>query len=253
MAYNALIFGYGVVGNALHRLLDNHANVYIEDRALGFKVNGYDIEGFRESDIAVICINAPENEVGYDATGIAGILSRLYELKFKGLICIKTTILPLQVETLISTYRELNICAWPEFLNNDTADIDIFNTNQLFGGNYNQMKILQNILPNCNFHRVSPKEAFQIKILWNLYGATKVTFWHSIQNSGFANIPSLKPKWDAWVKANPQGDLNIIAKDGKQGFGGKCYPKELNAFLAVFKSNLLKTIKGLNVWFRNQK
>lgn len=253
MAFRVCIFGYGVVGNAVHRLFDKSgAKVHIDDRALGYATYNEVFEALTETDIVVICINAEASEAGYDATSITGILHRLYNQNCKALVCIKTTILPEQFTTLQSTFG-LNLCAWPEFLNNDTADTDIFCREQLFGGTYSQLQILQQALPHCNFHRVSPQEAFQIKMLWNLYGALKVTFWHSIQKSGFADIPSLKPKWDDWVNCHKQGDLNVIAKDGKYGFGGKCYPKDLNAFLEKFDCNLLNTVKGVNNWLRNPK
>lgn len=252
MASNVVIFGYGVVGNAVHMFFDKAgANVHIQDPALGLRVSNELLEELKPSDIVVICINAPESEAGFDAKGITSILQRLYNSNCKALVCIKTTILHTQMSLLLDTFKSLNLCAWPEFLNNDTADTDIFCKEQLFGGNYSQLQILEQALPHCNFHRVSPQEAFQIKMLWNLYGALKVTFWHSIQKSKFADIPSLKPKWDDWVKSHPQGDLNIIAKDGKYGFGGKCYPKDLSAFLAKFKCNLLSTVKGINDWLRN--
>lgn len=246
------IYGYGVVGNSMHRLFDGN-EILISDPALGFEIEPLELTQLRESDIVVICINAPASDKGYDTTGVGAILAELDNAKCKALVAIKTTILPHQFEVYAKVFDNLNLCAWPEFLNNNTADDDVLNPNQLFGGNYSQLKILENALPNANIQRVSPSEAFQIKILWNLFGALKVTFWHSIQNSGFADIPSLKPKWDSWSKNLVQGDLNVICKDGKYGFGGKCYPKELNAFLLQFDSELLETAKEVNDWIRKSK
>lgn len=243
------IYGYGVVGNAIHRLFDGN-EILISDPALGFEIEPLELAQLQENDIVVICVDAPASDKGYDTTGIGAILSKLDNAKCKALVAIKTTVLPHQFEMYAMVFDNLNLCAWPEFLNNDTADDDIANPNQLFGGNFSQLKILENALPNANIQRVSPSEAFQIKILWNLFGALKVTFWHSIQMSEFADIPSLKPKWDKWCKSVNQGDLNVICKDGKYGFGGKCYPKELSAFLAAFKSNLLSTVEGVNNWLR---
>ena len=48
----------------------------------------------------------------------------------------------------------------------------------------------------------------------------------------------------------------VPGPDGKLGYGGKCFPKDVNAFTEYCKDspiyNLLKTMKPLNVYFRGE-
>lgn len=244
------IYGYGVVGNAVHTLVQNYANVLISDPQLKYSISDDEIKQLSEDDLVCICVNANATENGYDARGIVDILNTLEALQCEALITIKTTISPEQVTLFLLQYNNLNIAIWPEFLNNDTANVDILKNIHLFGGDMVQTQIFKNFIEDATVLRVSPTESMSMKILWNLFGALKVSFWHSIQNSGFCDIPSLKRKWDSWVGMYPQGDLNVLYKDGKYGYGGKCYPKEVSAYLAKHENSLIESMDELNTKMR---
>ena len=240
------IYGYGVVGNAVHTLVQNYANVLIADPFLNYSISDDDLKQLCEDDLVCICVNANSTQNGYDSRSIISILNNLEMQQCKALITIKTTISPEQVTLLLLQYKNLNLAIWPEFLNNDTANTDILKNIHLFGGDMAQTQIFKNFIEDSTVLRVSPAEAMSMKILWNLFGALKVSFWHSIQNSGFCDIPSIKKKWDSWVEMYPQGDLNILYKDGKYGYGGKCYPKEVDAYLARHENSLIEAMDELN-------
>lgn len=252
------IYGYGVVGNAVHRLFEV-SSVLIQDPALGFKISQSDLASLGSDDFVAICASANYNGKNYDCRGITEILNELSTLKSKALIAIKSTIAPSNVKTLMKLFPELNIIIWPEFLKEVTADADIFETQQIMGGNVKQLsqfrKVLENSVSSEEFDilRVRPEEAMQIKIIWNLFGAMKVSFWHSIHYSGFANIPTLKPKWERFTKYKKQGDFNTIALDGKPGYGGKCFPKEVNAYLGEYQNPLIEAMRVFNSSIREDE
>ena len=243
-----LIFGYGTVGNAVHTLFENQ-KVFVEDPKYQYKISDVIIKHAKPKDLAVICVDAPFiKEAGYNTENVCSALRRLSENNFKGLVLIKSTIFPHQITTLIKTFNELNIAIWPEFLCEATADRDIFDTQVLFGGNVVQLQTFKHQLDKTEafmIQRVSPEEAMQIKILWNLFGAVKVSFWHSIHNSGFY-YPSLTKKWKDFSDIKPQGDLNNLKQDGQYGYGGKCYPKDVLAYLECFKNPFIETMDKMN-------
>ena len=247
-----LIFGYGTVGNAVHTLF-NKLKVFVEDPKFQYKISSVIIKHSKPKDLAVICVDAPFiSGAGYDTKNVCSALRRLSENEFKGLILIKSTIFPHQITTLLKTFSDLNIAIWPELLREATADKDIFDTQVLFGGNVIQLQTFKHQLDKIEsfmIQRVSPEEAMQIKILWNLFGAVKVSFWHSVYNSGFYH-PSLIRKWKDFSYIKPQGDLNHLKQDGLYGYGGKCFPKDVLAYLECFKNPFLEKMDKMNAVMR---
>jgi UDP-glucose 6-dehydrogenase len=247
-----LIFGYGTVGNAVHLLFDEEEEkVFVEDPKYQYKISDVILKHSKPKSLAVICVDAPFiDEAGYDTSNVCAVLRRLSDNKFKGLVLIKTTMFPNQIGTLLKTFSDLNIAIWPEFLSEATADEDILNQPVLFGGNLKQLQILKKYLPGGKItQRVNPEEAMQIKLLWNLYGATKVSFWHSMYNSGLYT-PNVKNKWETWTSIASQGDLNALKQDGQYGYGGKCFPKDVLAYLEVFKNPFIETMDKMNAVMR---
>ena len=240
-----LIFGYGTVGNAVHYLFEEK-KVFVEDPKYQYKISDVIIKHSKSNTLAVICVDAPFIEdAGYDTTNTCSVLRRLSENKFKGLVLVKTTMFPHQLSTLLKTFNDLNIAVWPEFLCEATADADILTNPVLFGGDFKQLQILKKQLGSLEFMRVKPEVAMQIKLLWNLYGATKVSFWHSMYNSGLYSSDVVK-KWNEWNCLMNQGDLNALRQDGLYGYGGKCFPKDVLAYLECFKNPFIETMDKMN-------
>lgn len=245
-----VIFGYGVVGNAVHTLFYNR-KVLREDPALGLEIPNSKLKDLKKTDLVVIAVPAEATDTGYDLSEIYKILKRLETLECKAQIAIKTTILPRDITELINDYKSLDIFAWPEFLNNATAEMDIVFNPVLIGCKLTQLKYLKKYFKNP--YVTTPEKAFAIKMCWNLFGALKVSFWHSIQESGLFDIKDLKPTWDNFTFDFKQGDLNTIAKDGLKGYGGKCFPKDTEAYLAVFKNPLIQASHKFNSKIRKCK
>lgn len=248
-----LIFGYGTVGNAVHTLFEKE-KVFVEDPKHFYKIADTVIKHAKPSSLAVVSVDAPFTEgAGFNTENICTALRRLSENNFKGLVCIKSTIFGHQIKTLIESFSNLNIAAWPEFLTEANADRDIFDRQILFGGNVQQMQILQKQLKKVKdffeFQRVTPEEAMQIKMLWNIFGAVKVSFWHSMWNSMFFS-PSLIEKWKLWSSFKFRGDMCDLKKDGSYGYGGKCFPKDVLAYLEVFKNPFIAEMDKMNTIMR---
>ena len=46
--------------------------------------------------------------------------------------------------------------------------------------------------------------------------------------------------------------LSVPGPDGKKGFGGSCFPKDLKALLTVFENNNVESIVLKAAWERNK-
>lgn len=243
------IFGYGTVGNAVHRLF-GEADVRISDPRLGYKVDrNLFVTKATKADLAFICVDAKENENGYDCENVCNVLEFLKDTKFKGLVLIKTTILPEQSLLIKKVYNTLDIVEAPEFLSERTADEDIFERCVLIGGDERQFQSIESAFNSYgifnNFKRVKYGDAFKIKLLWNLHGALQVSFWHSIYESTNWDIRSLTGTLKS-LGLPSSLEYSEIFKDGVFGYSGKCFPKDVKAFLGAFKNPLLEKMDFLN-------
>lgn len=236
------LFGYGVIGQAFHKEYIDY-KFYIQDINKKLKITENQL---KNADIAVICVNADFTKGGgLDTSNVCNCLTYLGNNDFKGLILIRTTLLPEQVEIIIKTYNDLNIGIWPEFLREYKVFND-FSKNEVLGGTPKQLIEFKKLV-NKNVLLVNPKEAMELKIVRNLYASMKVSFWHSLYNSGLIeNSRKFKENFDNLQELIRQGDCNKFLDDGKQGFGGKCLPKDLSAYLEVYENDLLNYMNSYN-------
>lgn len=103
---------------------------------------------------------------------------------------------------------------------------------------------------------MSPLEAELTKYIHNVFGAYKVTYF----NAAKAYVEKMGGDW-AKVHTGVllSGYINdthtyVPGPDGKFGYGGKCFPKDVNAFAKLTEGcslgKLLAPLHDLNVHFR---
>lgn len=242
------IFGYGVVGQALHSIINPNTYLQIVD-PIHFK--DYEIE---PTDIAFICVSA--NNFKDDSQDITNIIDALKKSK-SYLNVIKSTILPENVDYLIELFPDKNIIINPEFL----TEIDSFDTIKnekicVIGANkYVDAQLLIEFYKNCNvkyekYEVCKPNEAMLFKYIRNCFGALKVTFWNIINQK--YNTRKVAKIFNEYERLNPQGLMSTIALDGKPGFGGKCFPKDMKAFNKVLNSDVFTEILDFNSKIRDE-
>ena len=94
-----------------------------------------------------------------------------------------------------------------------------------------------------------------IKYTLNCFFSTKVSFMNEIKM--LSN--KIGADWDKLVEGFTSdsriGDshVDVPGPDGKFGFGGKCFPKDLNALMELFRSNNIDPLVMHAAWERNQK
>lgn len=234
------IFGYGTVGNAVHfRLKNSGHKIKIIDPRLGYDVV---FESSTRKDFAIICVNTPHCEVGYNTENIVNVLERLKKNEFKGLVLIKSTISPEQALLLKHVYKGLDIAEWPEFLNERTANSDIFGGKIIMGGTTEQgirlTKLLDQNVRVCKYG-----DAMKVKIVYNILNALEISFWHSLFVQTNWDIREISELWSYKSEKEP---LSKIYQDGTYGYGGKCLPKDVKAFVSLFDEPIMKFVDNLN-------
>ena len=179
-------------------------------------------------------------------------------------ILIRSTVIPGTTWALQQKYPQLNILFNPEFLTERSANFDFINQSRFIVGNngqqLNQMKseqfveLIKDRFGDCvAVMETSYETAELIKYMNNCFFATKVSF----MNEMYQIAEKIDANWDEAVSGFVSdgrighSHLGVPGHDGKFGFGGSCFPKDIQAMINFGESNGvdMKVLKG--AWEKN--
>jgi UDPglucose 6-dehydrogenase len=246
---NIGIIGYGIIGEVLAKYLRNHnsnCTLFISDPQKGFK------NDISNSDVIFVNIHViTQSDNTQDLRNLKNLLSNLPDCP----IFIRTTIVPGTTDKL---RMELNkdIYFMPEFLSEKTAYEDFCSQPMIFCG---ETELLKKIFVGKKYLEMSSLEAEITKYAHNVFGALKVTF--------FNGVNELSRKYGVDYEKIRMGVLSsgyinamhtfVPGHDGKFGFGGKCFPKDVQAFIKTTEAynlnKLVEIISELNTYYRKIK
>lgn len=190
-------------------------------------------------DVAFVCVPTPRGKNGsIDASIVMETVDKLLELE-DTLIVVKSTITPNYAKEL--EQKSDRIIFNPEFLTEKNALNDFVNAPMhIFGGDLENCKKLYNMYDTysqCNKNipaiAMSAPEASFVKYAINSFLATKVMWFNQLKaitdrhDVNYANIL-------AGIEHDPRmgsTHMNVPGPDGRLGFGGACFPKDVSAFL----------------------
>jgi UDPglucose 6-dehydrogenase len=218
-----------------------------------------------------ICVPTPMNNGGeIDDSIVDDVLSQLNDNKVDGIVVIKSTLLPTSVTKFIDKYPSLNIATNPEFLTERRANQDFIDSEWIFIGgddsSWNRIYDLYSVIykdasQKIDYAYVSPEAAMMAKYMTNVWFSVKV----SLMNEYYELWDKLGHNdWDDVVKAFSLDKrvgpthLQVPGPDGDFGFGGKCFPKDLNALMHLAASSgttndVMNAAWGDNKHFRRNK
>ena len=235
---NVGVIGVGVVGGACKfgfELLGH--NVSVHDIAFDTT-----IDDVLDTAAVFICVPSPRADDGScDVSIVEQVISDLKERDYKGILAIKSTVVPGTTERL----REetgLNICFVPEFLRERCAETDFTENHDLCivgTGSYevfNLVKDSHGKYPK-EVRMVTPTEAELCKYFNNTFNSTLITF----ANSFFEICESLNTNYttikDCMVTIDHIPDKYLDCNKSFRGFGGMCLPKDTKALNNLCESN----------------
>jgi UDPglucose 6-dehydrogenase len=248
------IIGGGFVGNAV---------AHGFRRVTGVKV--YDVDPDKathhfnevaEQDFVFVCVPTPTNaESGDQDTSILRSVVHRIEAAADdgwdvGTVVVKSTVLPGVVINLVHAYPGLRFLSNPEFLMERTAVYDFRNPKRVVIGSdlvsavhamdleelYREM-LGPMIQPP--FIHVKHDTAALIKYASNCFSAVKISFFNHVKQIcdklglNYADVLH-GVLGSGWV--NPM-HTRVPGPDGRPGFGGKCFPKDMMA-LARYMAEL---------------
>jgi nucleotide sugar dehydrogenase len=238
--------GMGVVGTALYDYLtvDNREIVLkLYDPAKDFN------DDLSACDVVFICVPAATLEDRtQDLSAINHCLKKLFDYKtfFTKPIILKSTVLPGTTYTLAQQYL-LRVYHMPEFLTERRALEDMHDHQILCGGrdtiSYEHKLLIEAIFRYKEIIWVANKEAELTKYAHNSFCALKVNFFNTIFmacNRLGANYDYIKHGLSISGFIEPT-HLSVPGPDTKFGYGGKCLPKDLKAFIGLLKQKGIAT------------
>jgi nucleotide sugar dehydrogenase len=226
------IIGKGVVGTAIKKGFEKikHTVSYHDIK------HDTKIEDVLDTEIIYVCVGTQSNDQeSCDITAVLSVVSQLNTLKYKGIVCIKSTVEPGTTQELVDKYSDLTFAFVPEFLRERCAYEDfVYNNSILVVGTDNQEvygKIVEShgTLPTHKM-KMSIIEAELMKYFSNTYKAMRITFANSffkVAKHYGANYNAIK---DAFLfHAVEEGHYLRVNKDFGYGYGGMCLPKDTKA------------------------
>ena len=213
-------------------------------------------ETVNNSDFIFVSVPTPSNHSGIDLSSLISALEsiELVNRRNDNVILIRSTIIPGTTQKLDEKFKKLNIVFNPEFLTERTAKFDFINQSRfIIGGNPKFTNMVAELYKwrfgnTALIIQTNFETAELIKYMNNCFFATKVSFLNEMK------ILSKKigADWDTSVQGFVSdgrighSHIQVPGPDGKLGFGGNCFPKDVKAILE-FSKKLgvnLNTIKG---------
>ena len=241
------IIGCGFIGTALKVWLkENNPNVetFVSDPPKGMN------DDISNCDAYFIQIHLPTEDDGtQDLSLMTQIISKLPEDKP---IWIRTTILPGTSKKLTQlTGRQVH--HMPEFLTERTYIEDFKWQPMVFTGN---VELLEKIFPGKKHIDMTSSEAEMVKYAHNVFGALKVTYFNCIYDICKKEGLDYQKVREGVLGSTYINDVHtqVPGPDGKYGYGGKCFPKDVDAFEKLYRDEpigmLLNPVRVLNSIFR---
>jgi UDPglucose 6-dehydrogenase len=234
------IVGNGFVGNSVAFGFSPTHEIRIHDKDP--KKNLNTLEEVLECNYVFVCVPTPMNpdgSINLDIVHKALQEIEVYNTK-DNIIILKSTMIPGTTKKISDTYPSLNLVFNPEFLTERTAKLDFLTQARIILGGDKKYtakvkKLFQERFVHCYVIETDMITAELIKYMNNVFFASKV----SIMNEFKQICEEIGADWNNAVKgfAADQriGDshLNVPGPDGKLGFGGSCFPKDINAFISM--------------------
>jgi UDPglucose 6-dehydrogenase len=186
-----------------------------------------------------------------DLSIVEGVLEELASVPGDRIAVVKSTVPPGSTERWNATFgpRGLHVVFNPEFLTEANALNDMRDQNRIVLGGprpwINEVKqVFQTAFPKVPLVKTSSTTAEMVKYLTNNFLTVKVAFANEMaQICEALDKSGLNVDYDKVVEYSKYdrrlGDSHwaVPGPDGHRGFGGHCFPKDVNAMISVAKEN----------------
>ena len=255
------ILGNGFVGSAIVKGFVLHAIVRIFDVNPQRSTHSFK-ETVNNSDVIFLSVPTPmkRNSGEIDVEILDSVIDRISRENFRedNVLVIKSTVVPGTVERYMKDYPNLNIVFSPEFLTERAAHLDFINASRIIlGGKKEDVNKVEKAFrvrfPYKRIIKTDVTTAQFIKYMANCFFSTKISFMNEMKQASDAMGADWKEVMEGFIADGRIGNshLEVPGHDGSKGFGGKCFPKDLNAFICALTRAGVKPIVLQSAWDKN--
>ncbi|HVJ27502.1 MAG TPA: hypothetical protein VM493_08150 [Vicinamibacterales bacterium] len=236
------IIGLGVIGKAQARMFADHDLVTYDPA----NDSVYPVAELTACDFVIVCVGTPQADDGHaDLTYVEAAAA---ELPPNVPVVLRSTVPPGTTDRVLGSTGRL-YCHAPEFMGENPlhswqlpSDVPYL----LLGGTGEATRFFasafRKVFPGV-IHRCSAKESELAKYTANLYWATRVTFINEIARISDQFGVDYENVRAAWLNDPRMTSEYTQLKGYDPGFGGRCWPKDLEALIAA------STDAGYEPWF----
>jgi UDPglucose 6-dehydrogenase len=260
------IIGKGFVGSAVNYGFscdpNYKADIKIYDKNPALSTHSIK-ETVNSSNIIFLSVPTPANIDGsIDIRIVDSVLSEINRCQESdSIILLRSTLIPGTTQFFSEKFPKLKLVFNPEFLTERNAKKDFINQSRIIlgGDKKNTNSVAE--LYNWRFQDKVPiiqtnfQTAELIKYMNNTFLATKISFMNEMKMIG----DKINVNWDKTVEGFI-GDIrvgsshvNVPGNDGKLGFSGSCFPKDLQAIIHFAESIDVDTKVLKGAWETNLK
>ncbi len=260
------VVGVGFVGTAVSTGLEAVLGDDVEIREYDKFKDTESLESVVEnSDIIFICLPTPMNDDGSCNTSIVedGVRNVVACANKRKVIVLKSTVPPGTTQRLQDLYPKHALVFNPEFLTERNFIDDFIRQDRIILG-YDPAHNIDRVLElyrsfirkqkkSGNIYLETSGVAEMLKYVSNCYLSTKVALFNEFKEICDAvKIPYDKViellNWDVRVGKT---HMKVPGPDGRRGFGGSCFPKDINALIAFARENEVDPMILDTVWTKN--
>ena len=254
------IVGQGFVGTAIREGLSHIFNMQTYDK---FKEEASTCSSLQELsrkvEILFVCLPTPMNKDGScNLSIIESVIEELDGYKNNNIAIIKSTIQPGTTERLNSQCQNLKVVFSPEFLTEANFIDDFKNQNRvIIGGPRPASTKVKNLFtkafPGITIIKTGANTAESVKYFTNCFLAVKVGFANEFkQICDKVNVDFDKVvEYGLYDKRIGSTHFSVPGPDGRLGFGGSCFPKDLNALISIASESGVEPLVLTAAWQKN--
>ena len=238
------IVGQGYVGTAVKEVFSKHYDVETYDLDKDKCSVDYLEDLVELSNIIFVCVPTPMKKDGSCDTSIVeavvkDINDMVVSRNVSGrIVAIKSTIPPGTTNRLNKECKNISVIFNPEFLTEANFIDDFKNQNRIIIGGERPSttklrQVYSLVFPNAKIVKTGSKTAEMVKYMTNTFLATKVSFANEMKMicDGLDIDYDKVVEYSTYDERLGKSHWAVPGPDGKLGFGGSCFPKDINALL----------------------
>ena len=220
-------------------------------------------ETVNDSDFIFLSVPTPSNGDGTINLDIVDeALCDINNISKKdNIILLRSTMVPGSTRAFQDKYPDLNLVFNPEFLTERSANFDFINQSRyIIGGDSQHTSKVADMYrwrfgESISVIETNYQTAELIKYMNNCFLATKVSFMNEMKLVSDACEADWNVAVEGFIRDGRIGHshINVPGPDGKLGFGGVCFPKDMLAMISLGQSLGLDMHTLSGAWETNLK